>query len=168
MCLRDCLSLGCVTMIGHASNVSMCNQLRWLQTTPLEILKTFFAHPVLTERVFVMMDACHMLKLAQNVLQAYSPKASTAGQITWTYSTVFVWMMSKQKMDWMLPTKVTEKLVYFRCVTAALRTFMFGYSPFKSCQKTTEFIAVILHANIVSYQSLPAMLQKLSPLYFRN
>lgn len=176
MCLRNCMSLGCVTMDGHGSNDSMCNQLRCrLQTNTLELLKTFFPHPVLCERVFVMMDACHMLKLAQNVLQAYSPITGTTGQITWTYSTVFIWMKSKQKMDFMLPTKVTEEHVYFdpqkTKVSLAVWTLcilMIGYSPCKPYQKMAEFISVILHENIVSYQSLPAMLQILNPLYFRN
>lgn len=37
------------------------------------------------DRVFVM-DACHMLKLAQNMLQAYSPIISATGQINWRYT----------------------------------------------------------------------------------
>ena len=61
----------CVTMDGHATNVSMCNQLGCeLKRNPLEPLKTYFPHPVeSSERVFVVMDACHMLKLSRNMLQ---------------------------------------------------------------------------------------------------
>ena len=70
------LRVMCVTMDGHASNVSMCNQLGCqLKANPSEPLKTFFPHPVTGERVFVMMDACHMLKLARNMLQQ-APLAS--------------------------------------------------------------------------------------------
>ena len=60
----------CLTMDGHASNVGMCNQLGCeLKGGPREPLQTSFPHPVTGEKVFVMMDACHMLKLARNMLQ---------------------------------------------------------------------------------------------------
>ncbi|KAJ4919650.1 hypothetical protein JOQ06_027835 [Pogonophryne albipinna] len=62
-----------VTMDGHASNVSMCNQLGCeLKGNPQEPLKTSFPHPSTGDKVFVMMDACHMLKLARNMLQEFS------------------------------------------------------------------------------------------------
>ena len=49
----------CVTMDGHASNVHMCNQLGCqLKGNPVELLQTFFPHPVTGARVFVTMDAC--------------------------------------------------------------------------------------------------------------
>ena len=58
------------TMDGHASNISMCNQLGCeLKGDPREPLQTSFSHPVTGEKVFVMMDACHMLKLTRNMLQ---------------------------------------------------------------------------------------------------
>ncbi|KAM3615416.1 uncharacterized protein V6R79_002044 [Siganus canaliculatus] len=64
------LRVMCMTMDGHASNISMCNLLGCnLRGNPREPLKTSFAHPATGERVFVMMDACHMLKLARNMLQ---------------------------------------------------------------------------------------------------
>ncbi|CAL9699735.1 unnamed protein product [Knipowitschia caucasica] len=73
-------------MDGHASNVRMCDELGCeLKGNPREPLKTSFPHPVTGERVFVIMDACHMLKLARNMLQAYSPIATTTGQINWRY-----------------------------------------------------------------------------------
>lgn len=62
--------VGCATVDGHASNISMCNQLGCeLKGNPQEPLKTSFPHPVTGEKVFVMMDACHMLRLAHNMLQ---------------------------------------------------------------------------------------------------
>lgn len=55
----------CVTMDSHASNVSMCNQHGCeLKGDPCEPLKTSFPHSVTGHNVFVMVDACHMLKLA--------------------------------------------------------------------------------------------------------
>ena len=64
------LRVVCMRMDGHASNISMCNKLGCdLKANPLESLKTTFAHLMTGGRVFVMMDACHMLKLARNMLQ---------------------------------------------------------------------------------------------------
>ncbi|KAK0144600.1 DNA transposase THAP9 [Merluccius polli] len=58
----------CMTMDGHASNVSMCTQLGCkLKADPCEPLKTHFPHPITHDKVFVMMDACHMLKLTRNI-----------------------------------------------------------------------------------------------------
>ena len=64
------IRLVCLTMDGHSSNVSIFNQL-WceLKGDPRKPLQTSFPHPVTGEKVFVMMDACHMLKLARNMLQ---------------------------------------------------------------------------------------------------
>ncbi|KAM3850430.1 THAP domain-containing protein 6-like [Diretmus argenteus] len=50
-----------------------------------ELKERLDLYSVTGERVFVMMDACHMLKLARNMLQAYSPITSTTGHINWTY-----------------------------------------------------------------------------------
>ena len=63
----------CMTMDGHASNISMCTQLGCdLKADPCEPLKTHFPHPVTHDNVFVMMDACHMLKLTRNMLQVHA------------------------------------------------------------------------------------------------
>lgn len=64
------IRVACVTMDGHASNVSMCNQLGCdLKGDPREPLQTSFPHPSTGEKVFVIMDACHMLKLTRIMLQ---------------------------------------------------------------------------------------------------
>ncbi len=60
----------CLTMDGHASNVSTCNQLGCeVKRNLREPLKTCFLHPVTGERVFVIMDTRHVLKLARSMLQ---------------------------------------------------------------------------------------------------
>ena len=59
-----------MTMDGHATNISMCTQLGCdLKADPCKPLKTHFPHPLTHDNVFVMMDACHMLKLTRNILQ---------------------------------------------------------------------------------------------------
>lgn len=39
---------------------------------PSETMKTHFSHPVTHDKVFLMMDACHMLMLARNMLQVHA------------------------------------------------------------------------------------------------
>ncbi|KAK0152322.1 DNA transposase THAP9 [Merluccius polli] len=93
----------CMTMDGHASNVSICNQLGCqLKGNPHELLKTFFEHPVTADRVFVLMDACHMLKLACNMLQAYSPITSATGEISW-YLSVIGFVINMDTLLMMIP-----------------------------------------------------------------
>lgn len=59
-----------ITMDGHATNISMCNLLGCdLKGNPEVPLKTSFPHPSSGEQVFIVMDACHMLKLSRNMLE---------------------------------------------------------------------------------------------------
>ncbi|KAJ8004121.1 hypothetical protein DPEC_G00155490 [Dallia pectoralis] len=142
-------------MDGHASNVSMCNQLGCeLKGDPREPLQTSFSHPVTGEKLFVMMDACHMLKLACNMFQAYSPIATTTGQINWRYINHFNNVQKRDKLD--ATNKITEKHVYVenlkmrvslaaqtlsRSVSVALRTMRdLEYSQFKDFEATDKFI----------------------------
>ncbi|KAM7417153.1 hypothetical protein PAMA_017000 [Pampus argenteus] len=118
-----------------------------------ELKEQLDIYSVTGEKVFVMMDACHMLKLARNMLQAYSPLTSTSGQINWKY---IIHLNDVQKKDRLhAANRVTDKHVDFdsqkmvslaaqtlsRSVTVALRTLRdLGYSQFQHCEATAEFI----------------------------
>lgn len=151
----------CMTMDGHASNVSMCKQLGCqLKGNAHKPLRTFFEHPVTAERVFVLMDACHMFKLARNMLQANSPITSTSGAISWSYN---VELNSVQNKDGLhAANKITNKHVHFdgqkmkvslaaqtlsHSVAIALHMLRdIGDSQFKNCDATVEFFDVKQHA----------------------
>ena len=107
----------CVTMDGHASNVHMCNQLG-------------------CNSAFVMMDACHMLKLARNMLQAYSPITSTAMDCMLpTRCQTNMWILTK-KMKVSLAAQTLS-----RSVAVALWTLRdLGYLQFQHCEATAEFV----------------------------
>lgn len=152
-------------MDGHASNINMANQLGCQRkANPLEPLKSFFAHPVTGNRVFVMMDTGHMLKLAQKMLQAYSRVISTTGQINWIHKVHLNGVQAKGGLY--AANKVADKHVHFHSqkmqlslavqtlspiVTVALCTVRdLGCSQFKHCQATAEFTEVILHESFVS------------------
>ncbi len=136
-----------MTMDGHASNVNMGNQLRCqLKGTPHAPLKTFFEHSVTTDRVFVLMDTCHMLKLACSMLQAYSPITSATGEISWSYIVELNNVQTKDGLH--AAKKITNKHVHFdgqkmkvslaalklsHSVVVALCTLrVLGYSQFKN------------------------------------
>ena len=65
------------------SNISTCSRLgcQWKLTGDL---CTFFSHPATGQRVYVMMNACHMLKLNRNMLQGYLTLVSHDGVISWS------------------------------------------------------------------------------------
>lgn len=77
------LKVHVITMDGHASNVSMV-KLLGCSLEPYK-LKTYFEHPSSKEPVYIMFDACHMLKLVRNMLEAYRLLVGSDGKISWEY-----------------------------------------------------------------------------------
>ena len=73
-----------VTMDGHATNVKMCRLLGCSIGNPHQ-LKASFEDPYSKNEVFVMFDACHMLKLVRNMLDAFKVITSMDGKISWQY-----------------------------------------------------------------------------------
>lgn len=53
-----------VTVDGASSNIAMFNKMGANLT--VQNLKPYFNHPVTTDKVFILLDACHMLKLVRN------------------------------------------------------------------------------------------------------
>lgn len=76
----------CLTMDGHATNVAMCTMLGCQLRVGDNKLITYFPHPTSGDRVFVMMDACHMLKLVRNMFESYQViKGPDNTRIQWSY-----------------------------------------------------------------------------------
>lgn len=159
----------CVTMDGHLSNISMCTMLGCqLKLNPLEPLQTFFAHPSTGERVFVMMDPCHMLKLARNMLQAYSSIISPAGTVRWSYISELNDVQEREGLH--AANRITRKHINFstqkmkvslaaqtlsRSVGKALQMLEEAGCPqFKDCSPTVQFIEVILERAVLHFPVL--------------
>ncbi len=51
---------------GAATNISMCNKMG--ANISIDNLTNWFSHPVTKAKVYVFLDACHMLKLMRNLL----------------------------------------------------------------------------------------------------
>ena len=60
---------------------------------------------------FVLMDACHMLKLAHNMLQAYSLITNTTGEISWSYIVELNNVQTKDGLH--VANEITNKHVHF-------------------------------------------------------
>jgi hypothetical protein len=87
-CLEELHKLGfkvmTLTMDGHASNLGMCRLLgcKLSLDDGWENFKPYFSiHP--DEKVYVVLDACHMIKLVRNMLQAYQSIRSDKGVVIW-------------------------------------------------------------------------------------
>lgn len=148
----------CITMDGHISNINMCTMLG-CQLKLNQPLKTHFVHPSSGENVFVIMDPCHLLKLARNMLQAYSSIVSPAGTIKWKYISQLNDVQEHEGLH--AANKITRKHIDFegqkmkvsvaaqtlsRSVAMALRMLMeAGHPQFEECSSTIEFLQVIFY-----------------------
>lgn len=87
-CLESLTTLGfqvhCITMDGHATNIAMCKNLG-ASLNVAAGLKPYFTLPNCNFKTFIMLDPCHMVKLARNTLQTYHVIRSPKGFIQWNY-----------------------------------------------------------------------------------
>jgi hypothetical protein len=142
-----------VTMDGHSTNLAMCRELGCsLDTTG----QSHFQHPQTAENVYVLFDACHMLKLVRNLLGDYSIIQSPDGLVRWSYvkylqdqqedaglrlgncltSTHLNYYKMKMKVSLAAQTISSSVALALECLEQA------GYDRFKGCQATVKFIKV--------------------------
>lgn len=149
------INVVCMTMDGHGTNISMMSMLG-CELTLGQPLKTHFNHPSSGQRVHVMLDACHMLKLSRNMLQAYSPIKSAEGEISWSYLVKLSEIQEKEGLH--AATRLSTKHIQFHgqimkvslaaqslsnSVAIALSLMkMTGNKDFQGCQPTIKFIQV--------------------------
>ena len=72
-----------ITMDGHPSNVAMCKRLGC--NLDYKSLKPYFELPGYDSKIHVIFDACHMVKLIRNAMEAYRTFSSPDGLISWEY-----------------------------------------------------------------------------------
>ncbi|XP_059911526.1 uncharacterized protein LOC132460693 [Gadus macrocephalus] len=106
------------------------------------------------DEVFVIMDACHMLKLARNMLESYRTINSGSGRIEWKHIVELNNVQKKAGLH--AANKLTDTHVSFNnqkmkvflaaqtlsnSVAVALRTLKdLGYEQFNDCEATVEFL----------------------------
>jgi len=154
-----------LTMDGHATNVAMCSLLG-CQLDPAKHLKTYFYVEGCPEPVYVFMDACHMIKLVRNMLQACKVIKTPSGEVRWK----FIELLHQQQQDLGLriANRLSQRHVDFQkqkmkvnlavqtisdSVAKALQFMLQMDVPqFAGCEGTIEFIKVCIvpfHISIV-------------------
>jgi hypothetical protein len=78
------LTVVSLTMDGHATNLGMARLFGCDFRDPRN-LTTTFPHPSTGFPVAVLIDACHVLKIVRNMLEAYRTISSPSGNISWAY-----------------------------------------------------------------------------------
>lgn len=143
-----------ITMDGHATNFGMCRELGC--SFNMDNIKPSFKHPRTNEDVFIIMDPCHMLKLARNLLHALGEIVSPAGSIRWAY--IRDLHNVQDDVGLRMANKITAKHVNFNnqkmkvslaaqvlsnSVALALKALEDGDHPkFRGAAATVEFIQV--------------------------
>lgn len=152
------LKVVCLTMDGHASNISMVTMLgcQLKITEQNHVLKTYFPHPSSGAAVYVIMDACHMLKLSRNMLEAYRSITGPDGEINWKYLTNLHTVQIEEGLH--AANKLSDKHINFQNqkmkVNLAAQTFSnsvanalqlmhdLQHQDFLDCLPTVKFIQV--------------------------
>ena len=111
------------------------------------------------QKVYIIFDASHMVKLLRNTLQAYHRFISPTGTVSWEYITHLNQVQEAAGLR--LANNLSNKHVFFEqqkmkvslavqtfssSVANALRTMkQIGYPGFEDCEATADFIQVLLH-----------------------
>lgn len=141
-----------LTMDGHATNLAMCSSLG----CSLSSGQPYFPHPQTGENVYIMFDACHMLKLVRNLLGEYSIIESPDGTVRWSYITNLQDLQEeaglrlgnrlcsrhlnfhkmKMKVNLAAQTLSSSVASALTCLQEA------GHTSFQGCEATVKFIQV--------------------------
>lgn len=150
----------CLTMDGHGTNIAMCHlmgcHLKLSHSQGMADLKTSFPHPVTGHDIYVILDACHMVKLARNMFEAYKVLTSMDGRIKWSYISMLHDHQLKEGLH--AGNKLTAKHVDFhnqkmkvslavqtlsRSVATAIQFLQdCGDNEFKDSSPTVKFLQV--------------------------
>ena len=142
-----------LTFDGAAANVSMANSLG-CRIDSVDNMKCYFMHPSLHCPVFVILDICHMLKLARNTLADLKVLHNhDGGAIKWEYIEKLVKLQQKEGLhlanklsnvhiQWQkLKMKVKVAAQTLSSSVADALLFLSNFHPdFQDVNATVEFI----------------------------
>jgi len=100
-----------ITFDGAASNISMIQKLG-IPNIKEDLNKTSFDHSITKEPIYVIPDACHMIKLIRNMLSIYNIIDNEDKIISWTYLVKLVQLQEKESIH--LGTKITKRHINFQ------------------------------------------------------
>lgn len=160
-CLNQIHNTGVViktlTFDGAASNIAMANilgaRLQWPN------LKPYFPHPKTNDNVYIMLDACHMIKLCRNTLGDWGIIHDGDGnQVKWEYFKNLVHLQNEAGLH--AATKIRNRHINYKNekmkVKLAVQTFSSSVSDaidycredlklkqFKGSEATSKFCRIL-------------------------
>lgn len=144
-----------LTFDGTATNIAMANAFGCNLKVDEDGLKTSFQHPTSDHQVFVLLDACHMLKLVRNMFCSQSKFCTINGEARWQYIQQLNELQNLS--DLRLAEHLSDRHVYFsnqkmkvvlaaqtlsQSVASALEFLRTRDSDFAEAEATIEFISL--------------------------
>lgn len=99
-----------ITFDGASSNLSMAEKLG--SSCKEDFNKTSFPHPISKEPIFVVLDACHMIKLVRNTISEYDIIDDENKVISWKFITKLVELQENENIH--PGTKITKRHINFQ------------------------------------------------------
>ncbi|KMQ93551.1 thap domain-containing protein 9-like protein [Lasius niger] len=99
-----------ITCDGAASNISMVKGLG--AKIRGQDIATHFLHPVMKQPIFVLLDACHMIKLVRNIFASYMLTNDSGSEIRWSYINELIQIQEREGLH--AATKVRRKHIRFQ------------------------------------------------------
>lgn len=147
-----------ITFDGAPVNIAMIEHLNADINNRLS-MKTWFEHPVTHNKLFIFLDACHMLKLVRNCLGTYRQLVNGRGEIIdWVFIERLVILQEDEGLA--MGTKIRQRHLDWKDqvmkVNLASQTFSksvadallcleqdFNYPNFQGASATAEFITMM-------------------------
>ncbi|EFN60692.1 THAP domain-containing protein 9, partial [Camponotus floridanus] len=150
--VRVC-SITCAVTNIRTLEIFGCN----IYANSFTYIKNYFIHPIQGYNVYVILDPCHMLKLARNTLGDKKLLKSDTGLIQWNFmeklynlqekltlkfknklnSSCIRWQQNKMKV------KYAAQILRASVANAIMFLQEEGIEEFKNCEATVEFINII-------------------------
>jgi len=144
-----------ITCDAESTNVSAFNILGCnLFPSNHQDIKNFFSHTINNHKIYVILDACHMLKLARNALADYKEFCCDNKVIKWNY--IVSLYNLQNKLTFKLKNRLSSQCIFWRQnkmkVRYAANTLSAsvangidflrneGLDDFKNSESTTKFI----------------------------
>ena len=161
-CLRRLHAIGVqvtsITCDGPACNLYMFSELG--ASTKPDNLKCWFPHPSDTNiKIYVLLDACHMLKLMRNTLSTCVMKDKDGNEIKWVYIERLHQLQQKEglragnkvrasHMQWTkqkMKVNLAAQVISSSVADSLEFCLKLGLVEFAGCEPTIHFIRLIDH-----------------------
>lgn len=106
------LRIRSITCDAESINVSAFNKLGAISSSNHQDIKNFIIHPIDNYKVYIILDACHMLKLARNALADYGKFRCYDKAIKWNY--IVSLYKFQNKLTFKLKNRLSSQCIYWK------------------------------------------------------